>query len=75
MGADIEGGFTERVLGGRTVLFGELAKDENTGSYAFAYYVPYDDEEWARIWIILCEPEEDCAFRATFEQSMNFAKE
>ena len=71
---NVEGGFTERELGGRTVLFGKLPPDENTGSCAFAYYTPYSEDEYARIWIILCEPEENGAFRQTFEQSMNFSK-
>ncbi len=74
MEGDIEGGLTERELGGRKVLFGEYPVDPNTGSHAFAYYVPYDEEEYSRIWIILCDPEEDGLFRSTFEQSMNFTK-
>ena len=68
-------GFAERELGGRTVLFGELPADENTGSHTFVYYVGYDEEDWARIWILLVEPEADGAFRQTFEQSLRFTKE
>lgn len=71
---DIEGGFEERELGGRTVLFGELAPDPYTGAHCFAYYIPYDEDEWARIWMILSDPEADGAFRKTFEESMNFTK-
>ena len=71
---DIQGGLTERELGGRTVFFGEFPVDENTGSHTFAYYYTMDDDEWSRIWIILCDPEADGAFRQAFEQSMNFSK-
>ncbi|MBQ6165745.1 MAG: hypothetical protein IJK23_14845 [Clostridia bacterium] len=70
----IEGGLTERELGGRTVWFGELSPDQNTGSHAFVYYTAYSDDEWARLFVILCDPEADGAFRSTFEQSMNFMK-
>lgn len=72
---DVEGGLQERELGGRTVLFGELPADENTGSHAFVYYVSYSEDDWARIWVILTDPEADGAFRQTFEQSMRFVKE
>ncbi|MBQ6165389.1 MAG: hypothetical protein IJK23_13020 [Clostridia bacterium] len=75
MEADIEGGFTERELGGRTVLFGEVGKDENTGAYAFSYYTSYSDDEYARIWFMVCDPEEDGAFRRAFEESISFVKE
>lgn len=70
----VEGGLQERELGGRTVLFGELPADENTGSHAFIYYTSYSDDEWARIWIVLCDPEADGAFRSAFEQSLSFSK-
>ena len=70
-----EGGLQERELGGRTVLFGKLANDEITGSHAFVYYTSYSDDDWARIWVILTDPEEDGAFRRTFEQSLSFVKE
>lgn len=72
---DMDGGLTERELGGRTVLFGELSTDPNTGSHVFAYYLSYDEDEWSRIWILLCDPEEDGSFRQAFEQSMSFDKE
>ncbi len=72
--ADVKGGFTERDLGGRKVLFGESKKDENTGSYTFSYYTAYSDDEYARIWLVVCDPEEDGQFRKTFEQSISFAK-
>lgn len=70
----IQGGLTERELGGRTVFFGEFPVDENTGAHSFAYYYTLDDDEWSRIWIILCDPEADGEFRKAFEQSMNFSK-
>lgn len=70
-----EGGLQERELGGRKVLFGKLSKDENTGAQAFVYYTSYSDDEWARIWVILTDPEEDGAFRRTFEESLSFVKE
>lgn len=72
---DVPGGLTERELGGRTVLFGAMSPDPNTGASVFAYYTAYDDEEYARIWIILTDPEPDGAFRKAFEESMNFTKE
>ena len=72
--ADVQGGFTECDLGGRKVLFGESKKDENTGSYTFSYYTSYYDDEYARIWFLVCDPEEDGQFRKTFEQSISFAK-
>lgn len=72
---DIDGGFAERELGGRTVLFGEMAPDPNTGSHTFTYYVPYDEDEYARIWFLVSDPEADGAFRRTFEQSLKFVKE
>ena len=72
--ADIEGGFKERELGGRTVLFGEVGKDENAGAYTFSYYTAYSDDEYARIWFIVTDAEEDGEFRKTFEQSLNFNK-
>lgn len=72
--ADIAGGFTERELGGRKVLFGALAPDPNTGVHTFSYYVQYDEEEYARIWFIVCDPEEDGAFRKAFEESISFTK-
>ena len=75
MEADIEGGFTERELGGRTVLFGEIGFDENTGAYTFSYYTSYSDDEYARIWFMVCDPEEDGAFRKAFEESISFVKE
>lgn len=68
------GGLTERELGGQKVLFGELSSDPNTGSHAFAYYLSYDEDEWSRIWIILCDPEADGEFRKTFEDSISFTK-
>ncbi|MBQ3330047.1 MAG: hypothetical protein IJG87_02590 [Ruminococcus sp.] len=68
-------GLSERELGGRQVLFAELSSDPNTGAHAFAYYLAYDEDEWSRIWIILCDPEEDGAFRKTFENSISFAKD
>lgn len=71
---DIEGGLTQRELGGRTVLFGEFAPDPNTGSHTFAYYLSYEDDDWSRIWILVCDPEADGAFRRTFEESMSFEK-
>ena len=71
---DIEGGFTERELGGRKVLFGEGKRDEVTGAYTFSYYVQYDEEEYSRIWFILCDAEEDGEFRRIFEQSISFEK-
>ncbi|MBQ6067700.1 MAG: hypothetical protein IJK89_12885 [Clostridia bacterium] len=67
-------GFQERELGGRTVLFGELQQDPNTGSHAFVYYASYSEDDWARIWVILTDPEADGAFRQAFEQSMSFSK-
>ena len=70
----IPGGLQERELGGRTVLFGEAEPDPNTGAHAFVYYTSYSDDEWARIWIILCDPEADGAFRKAFEESMSFQK-
>lgn len=69
---DIEGGLTERELGGRTVWFGELPSDPNTGSHTFAYYLSYEDDDWSRIWILVCDPEADGDFRKTFEESMSF---
>ena len=71
---DVQGGLQERELGGRTVLFGELQQDENTGSHTFVYYTAYDEDDWARIWILVCDPEPDGAFRQAFEQSLNFSK-
>ena len=70
----VEGGLQERELGGRTVLFSELQQDENTGSHTFLYYASYDEDDWARIWVIVADPEPDGAFRQAFEQSMNFSK-
>ena len=67
-------GFQERELGGRTVLFGELQPDPNTGSHSFVYYASYSEDDWARIWVILTDPEADGAFRQAFEQSMSFSK-
>ncbi len=32
------------------------------------------DDEYARIWFLVCDPEEDGQFRKTFEQSISFAK-
>lgn len=74
LGADVEGGLVERELGGKTVLFGELAPDPNTGSHTFAYYLSYEEDEWSRIWILVCDPEADGQFRKTFEESMSFEK-
>ncbi len=71
---DVEGGLIERELGGRTVLFGELAPDPNTGSHTFAYYLSYEDDGWSRIWVLVCDPEADGEFRKTFEESMSFNK-
>lgn len=71
---DVEGGLIERELGGRTVLFGELSPDPNTGSHIFAYYLSYDDEGWSRIWILVSDPEADGEFRKAFEESMSFDK-
>ncbi len=71
---DAVGGLQERELGGRTVFFGELQQDPNTGSHAFVYYTAYSEDEWARIWVILTDPEADGEFRRTFEQSMSFTK-
>ncbi|MBR0509443.1 MAG: hypothetical protein IJJ85_04940 [Clostridia bacterium] len=68
------GNLTERELGGRTVQFGELGIDENNGSYSFAYYTSYSEDEWSRIWFIVVDPEPDGAFRSTFEQSLSFTK-
>lgn len=70
----LEGGLQERELGGRTVLFSELAQDEITGSHTFLYYASYDEDDWARIWILVCDPEPDGAFRQAFEQSLSFTK-
>ena len=70
----VTGGLTEREIGGRKVLFGEYPVDENTGSHVFAYYVPYDEDDYSRIWMILCDPEPDGEFRSTFEQSISFTK-
>ena len=70
----IQGGFVERELGGRKVLFGELTADPNTGSHTFAYYLSYAEDDWSRIWILLCDPEHDGEFRKTFEESMSFDK-
>lgn len=70
----VAGGLKERELGGRKVLFGELSPDPNTGSHTFAYYLTYEDNEWSRIWILVCDPEEDGEFRSTFEKSMSFDK-
>lgn len=72
--ADIEGGFKEIELGGRKVLFGSPANDPNTGSYAFSYYVQYDEDEYSRIWFIVTDPEQDGEFRKTFEESISFTK-
>ncbi len=69
---DVPGGLTERELGGRTVLFGELSPDPNTGSHTFAYYLSYEEDGWSRIWIIVSDPESDGEFRRTFENSMSF---
>lgn len=70
----LQNGFQERELGGRTVLFGELPDDPVTGSHSFVYYASYSEDDWARIWVILTDPEADGAFRQTFEQSMSFSK-
>ncbi len=71
---DVVGGLTEREIGGRKVLFGEYPTDVNTGAHVFGYYLAYDEEEYSRIWIILCDPEADGEFRSTFEQSISFTK-
>ena len=71
----ISGELTEREIGGRKVLFGKHSVDENTGAHVFVYYVPYDEDDYSRIWIILCDPEEDGEFRSTFEQSISFTKQ
>lgn len=71
---DVQGGLVERDLGGRTVLFGELSQDPNTGSHTFAYYLSYEDDGWSRIWMIVSDPEADGVFRKTFEESMSFDK-
>ena len=34
----------------------------------------YSDDEYARIWFLVCDPEEVGQFRKTFEQSISFAK-
>ena len=34
----------------------------------------YSDDEYARIWFLVCDPELDGQFRKTFEQSISFAK-
>lgn len=68
------GEVTEREIGGKVVSFCELPKDENTGSHAFAYYLQYDEDDYSRIWFILTDPEEDGAFRKTFEESISFIK-
>ena len=72
---DAQGGLQERELGGRTVLFGELPADQNTGAHAFVYYTSYSEDEYARIWVILTDPEADGAFRRNFEESVSFVKE
>ena len=72
--ADAAGGLTERELGGRKVLFGTMPPDPNTGAKTFAYYLPFDDKEYARISIVLTDPEPNSAFRKTFEESLSFTK-
>lgn len=71
---DVQGGVTERELGGRTVLFGELSPDPNTGAHVFGYYLSYEEDGWSRIWILVTDPEADGTFRKTFEESMSFEK-
>lgn len=72
--AGFTGGTEEREIGGRKVYFGEMAFDENNGAYPFGYYVQYNEDDYARIFIILTDPEEDGAFRAAFEESISFTK-
>lgn len=74
---DIEGGFQTRQIGGRDVLFGKMkATTKPDGSaytgYTYSYYIPYDDEGWARVWILLTDQEENGQFRQTFENSLKF---
>lgn len=69
----VDGGvLQEKELGGRTVLFGVNAPTEEHPTYSFTYYLPFDEDEWTRIFIVLADQEEDSAFRRQFEESMNF---